>query len=343
MKVFKKLLVGIFILSILCGFFVIVSNSLLVITSQESFMIEPGVAAVLSLVFLVGFGGICGGLVHALESEKSHQLIFNGKMSDTGAYGHMFIGFCGAYVALAVVMIVFGMDLANALDHPTKISVIVQYMFYLLAIGVIGGYSGLPIISLISNAALKKVQQEVDALKKQEEQFKDEVDSLKAQEKNFELELNTQKDKVGNLYLQNLLLKAESHARNEEFTKAVELLETEFLPRDDNNPAAYHWLALCEKRRGNVFKAVQHVKKSVELSPSRLGFFNLACYLNLNGEPASKVIENLKLAWQNARTDSDKNRFYKGLQDDEDLASLRSTNNEFEDFFKVIKSEIGKQ
>ena len=326
MNIFKKLLVGVAILTLLSGYFVIVSNSLFVITSQETLLVNTGIAAVLFIVFLVGFGGICGGLVHALESDRTHHLLFNGKLADTGAYGHMFIGFCGSYVALAVVMLVFGMDLSNALDAPAKISVIVQYMLYLLAIGVVGGYSGLPIISLISNAALKKVQQEVDSLKKHEEQFKE--------------ELNKQKDKVNSLNLQNMILKAESYARNEEFSKAIELLEKEYLPKDSNNAIAYHWLALCEKRRGNIEKAKEYVLRSIDITPSRLGYYNLACYLHLSGVPVQGVVEKLEKAWQYAASESDRKRFWKSLQDDPDLATLR-TEDLFEEFYNKVKVQMG--
>jgi hypothetical protein len=319
MGIIRNLIVGVFCLALLAGFLVVVASSFTALSGKEDIAIHTTSIAVFLCVFLVGFGGIAGGLVHALESEKNHVLLLNGEIADTGASGHMFIGFCGSYVALAVVMVVFGMDIGNALDAPAKVSLLIKYIFYLFAIGVVGGYSGLPIISLVSNAALKKVQEQVDELKKSEELTKENVSELDLKNDLLNRELD-------DIKLQNVLLKAESLARNEEFTKAIELILNDFLPFnnvDSQKAKAFHWLALCEKRRGCIEKAIDYVNDSIAICKSRLGYFNLACYTWLKDKDPKSVITLLKLASKHADTKSEINRLLKGLQEDPDLGTLR--------------------
>lgn len=339
---------GVIGLVFLSGFLVIVTTSIISVNDKQTLLFHGQSITILLVVSLVGFGGLLGGLVHSLETIETHQLMLNGKLADTGAIGHMFIGFCGAYVALAVVMIIFGMDIGVVFGANAQISLVIKYVLYLLAIGIVGGYSGLPIISLISNAALKKVQQQVDELKKSEVQTKLDVGAINEDSNELKHKVdaltkseNKLKIEIKEMELKNVLLTAESHARNEEFTRAIDLLKTKFLPFKEKDALAYHWLALCEKRRGQLKEAVEYVKIAINLSPSRLGYFNLACYLQLSGEDDLKVIETLKLAWKYAETLWDKKKLLNGLKGDKDLDSLRNRDLlAFVDLINEIESQM---
>lgn len=284
---------------------------------------------VFKIFLLVSVGGMLGGFVYALETKDTYTIVRKDAEFDTGAWGHIFIGFCGGLVALAVILGVFGLDLSSISTSATPQFTSVKYTFYVLAIGILGGYSGLPIISLISNAAIKKVQQEVDQLKKDTEK---EVDNLKKSEeqlqntvKHFEGQLRQKNDELHTVTLQSILLTAESHARNGNFNEAIELITNKYLKVDKDEPKAYFWLAFSEKRRGNVKKAIECIKQSIKLKPSRTGYFNLACYLSLDSRPIGEVIDALSNAWNETLSDQDKEKFKENLQSDKDFDNVRTT------------------
>lgn len=294
---------------------------------------------------LVTFGGCLGGFVHALESSDTHKLHVSGIETDTGAWGHVFIGICGGLVALAVILGIFGMDFSSILNSngASQQFIALKYTFYILAIGILGGYSGLPIISLISNAALKKVQEEVEQLKKETEKdvkdLKETEDKLTTAVTAFEIQLKSKTEELQKVTLQSILLTAESYARSERYSEAIELIRSNYLTVDDQEHKAYFWLALCEKRSGNLDKAMEYIQKSLSLKKSRIGYFNLACYQALKGYPVDDIISTLKLAWQEACTDFDKKHFKDGLKKDEDFAGLRDKP-EFINFAKEFHVDI---
>lgn len=311
-------------------------------TSNAQFSMWP-------LFTIVVITGAFGGFVHALENDETHEIRvpFAGKLADSGVWGHVFIGICGAFVAVAIMISIFGLDigpLAIITDPPTES---LKVIFYIIAIGIIGGYSGLPIISLISNAALKKVQRQVEALedadaqKKQElEKVTDELESVSFNFKNMQNELSIKENELVEVTLKSVLLTAESHARNGAFQDAIKELLENYIPYKADEPKAYHWLALCEKRLGNNKEALNYVIKSLELKKSRLGYFNLACYKHLLDLPKQEVYDALHLAW--AHTDSliDKKRFIDGLQNDKDFTKLRESDSEYQKIVLMYVNEL---
>ncbi|MGL4936248.1 hypothetical protein, partial [Shewanella sp.] len=66
--------------------------------------------------------GSFGGFVHALESEKTHamKVPFDGRLADSGIWGHVFIGGCGSIVAVAVMIAIFGLDITAIASNPTS-------------------------------------------------------------------------------------------------------------------------------------------------------------------------------------------------------------------------------
>ncbi|MCL1059739.1 hypothetical protein L2729_17345 [Shewanella gelidimarina] len=283
----------------------------------------------------VAFSGALGGLVHALESDSTHQIQvpFNGKLADTGAWGHIFIGFCGAFVAVAIMMAIFGFNIGHALGIKADFAEGLKYFFYLAAVGIIGGYSGLPIIALVSNAALKKVQQEVDQLKISEKVTKETMGKMK-------LKLREKDEQLISVSLQSILLTAQSLANMGSYNEAILKIEKEYLPSKDDDSKAYHWLAYCEKRLGNVTKAIEHVTMSIQLKPSRLGYYNLACYMNILDYPKDEVIRTIQNAWKFSDTKLDQEKVLSGLQDDEDFVSL-AEQSDFKALITQYKLKLG--
>ncbi|MCT7942428.1 hypothetical protein [Shewanella holmiensis] len=279
------------------------------------------------LFLTVAIAGSFGGFVHALESDKTHviKVPFHGDIADSGIWGHIFIGICGAFVAIAVVLAIFGLDVEPLVDK-TKFGVLsIKLMFYIAGISIVGGYSGLPIISLISSAALKKVQKQVEALENSDIEKSIELKKFSTDFAAIQAELDAKVIELKEVTAKSVLLTAESHAKNGFFLEAIEIIINEYLPEHSNDPKAYHWLALCEKRRGNLKEALSYVSKSIELKKSRLAYFNFACYKNLLDFPKVQVYDALRSAWKYADTEMDRNRFLSGLKEDEDLASLRES------------------
>lgn len=303
------------------------------------------IESVWSILILTIISGAFGGFVHALENDRTHEikLPFHGKEADSGIWGHVFIGMCGSVVALAVVMAIFNFEI-NPTDAEETLStaIIIKKMFYVSAVGIVGGYSGLPIISMVSNAALKKVQRQVDALetdgaeqKKEIKKLKEEEDQQKLQLFNMSNELTQKNTQLKESQLQITLLTAESHARNERYSDCITLLTDKYLPQDDKNAKAWMWLAFCEKRLNNIQKAYEYICKSLELEETRLAYFNKACYTFLLGRPEQDVYSCLRLAWQHATNDIDKKRFLAGLLNDKDFNKLRE-----QESFKGFRSEF---
>jgi hypothetical protein len=279
------------------------------------------------LFLTIALAGSFGGFVHALESDKTHiiKIPFHGGLADSGIWGHIFIGICGAFVAIAVVLAIFGFDIEPLVDKSKFGATSIKLMFYIAGISIVGGYSGLPIISLISNAALKKVQRQVEALENSDIEKSIELKKVSSDFAAIQAELHAKESELKEVTAKSVLLTAESHAKNGFFLEAIEIILSEYLPEHSDDPKAYHWLALCEKRRGNLQSALNYVNKSIALKKSRLAYFNFACYKNLLDFPKSEVYSALRSAWQYADTEMDRKRFLSGLKDDEDLATLRGS------------------
>lgn len=312
------------------------------VVQQAAFSMWP-------VFLLVVMTGSFGGFVHALENEKTHEIKFpfNGTSTDSGVWGHVFIGICGAIVALAIMIAIFGLSIDPVATSGASATLKLKTSIYIAAIGIIGGYSGLPIISLISNAALKKVQKQVDDLQTSDEKKGQELTkvsgNLKAVTSNFtelQTELQAKEQELQYVKLKSSLLSAESHARNGFPQEAIDELLTKYLPEKIDEPKVYHWLAVCEKRLGNYQAALDYVCKSLELEKNRLGYFNLACYKHLLDKPNKEVYDALRSAWAYSTTFLDKERLVNSLQSDEDLTKLRDNEKEFQDLLSRYETEL---
>lgn len=305
--------------------------------------------AIWPLFWVTIIAGACGGFVHALEDNDTHEIKvpFHGKQVDSGVWGHVFIGICGSIVALAVMVALFDLKIENILVVANAQTQMLKTAFYVAAIGIVGGYSGLPIISLVSNAALKKVQRQVEELTSsdvaQQEKLSEvsqELEAVSVKHTELQHELAGKEKELKKVTLQSILLTAERNARNGDYIDAINAINTSYLPQDSKNPKVYILLALCEKRLGSLDAARSYINASLELKKSSLGYFNLACYTHLLGKPVDGVYEAIRNAWIYSDTMDDKKRLVNGLQTDSDFASLRGTEVEFDQILKGFEAEL---
>jgi len=283
--------------------------------------------AVWPLFLTLTICGAAGGFVQALECDNYHEIpvpFKDGKV-DSGVFGHIFIGVFGAIVALSLMIAIFGLKLSPALEVGQGLSKGLELFFYVSAISVIGGYSGLPIISLVSNAALKKVQNEVETLKKEGKERQESVDDIKLE--------------ADELRLKNVLLTADTRAGKGYYPGAIELIENDYLTFVDDDYNAYNLLAYCENHNGDIQKAVEHTHKSIKLQPSRLGYYNLACYMTRLDHPDADIYGIIDKSWQYAESIEEKKRLIKCLQDDEDFNKIKDQQ-AFKDIIEKYKNQL---
>lgn len=318
---FISLLIGLSLVGILLGLFAysfeMSSRGLQSYTGEEG---SP-IVQVWPIFMIIALSGAFGGSVHHLESDSAHSLSLplGTKRQNTGIFGHIFIGFCGAIVATALFLVIFRLPLSDALNPQTDFTDGIIVLFYLAGIGIVGGYSGLPIISLVSNAAIKKLQREVDQLKYSEQKTLSRVEELEDELEEKEGEL----DEVQKNYI---LLLVENYITQNECKRAIDLLENS--NEQFKETYEYHIvMAYCLKRLNDRERALEFAEKATRIKPSRLSYFNKACYMALLGRPANQVCEVLAESWTQAIQEGEleKEKFLKGLAGDADLDSIRNS------------------
>lgn len=119
------------------------------------------------LIGLAVLHGAIGGLVFALASPHYHtlRLPLSNKDLETGFFGHIFVGGAAAIVLLAIADPVFDFDLGCKLMQndpniePDCNPKSEQIYLYVMGLGIIAGYGGLKLISGVSEAMLRDLQQ----------------------------------------------------------------------------------------------------------------------------------------------------------------------------------------
>jgi len=251
------------------------------------------------LLGLVVISGSIGGLIFSLSSDRTHtvKLPFAEREADSGAVGHIIIGIGGAIVAITAGIPIFNLEDELALFDRiwTADSIppgVVLASSYITAIGVIGGFSGLRIISGLSDAMLQKILNDVEQLQSESKELDANL------QRNFEEDQRRQKQLEET---ERHLSKAEEQlkdtiAKNELLT-GLFLIDTgdvesgisritNYLDEHPDHPKAWIWLARGYKRIGKIEDAIMYAQKALELEPTDwLAWFNKACYLSLKDEP----------------------------------------------------------
>jgi len=266
---------------------------------------------------LIIIAGGLGGLVYTLSAPTSHsfRIPFMDKEFDSGFLGHMLIGICGAFVAIGAAVPVIDLDLTifeQTWDKGHQPNKLIPTVLYVIAIGVIGGFSGLRIISGLSDAMLQKLQSELDE------------NRAKTSKLEQELQKNTTEDKKARddykLLEGNFLI---TIGRADEGVIHLEEYLSDFA--NVQNHKAWSWLAMGRKRCLDLPKAIEAIQKAISIDPSVwLYHYNYACYLAIQESPIEDIISEVKKALDFIPSDR-ANEIKDGvLFSDDDFAEIRN-------------------
>lgn len=271
-----------------------------------------------SLLSIILLGGGLGGFAFSLEDSCSHtvRLPWKGQTVDTGFLGHLLVGISGAFVAIAASIAVLELnvwpivgysiqDLALPLftdkaTPPEALKLLVKSMVYTVAVSVVGGYSGLRLISGFSSALLQRVEKEL-------QNVKEDVNKFTKTQKSLEL------------------AKIHILMENGEFEEAIELLQ-ESLANDPTQAKAWSWLGRAFRKIDKPEEAIDAAKKAIKCDNKDWIYqFNLACYFFTIADgfyDEGKVL--LKKAGDFAiKNEANRLKFAQQLRADPDLEKLR--------------------
>lgn len=286
-----------------------------------------GIWCLLSLIILAG---ILGGFIYTLNSTTTHKfrLPFQNNDIDAGFFGHIIIGVGGAFVAIAAAVALLDLDLSIytntwSSDKPPKD--IIPSVLYVIAVGIIGGFSGLRIISGLSDAVVKKLQQDFEIAKRDVADLSTKLAQNYQEDKKREQTLKEEHYK--NILLEGkfLINAANPH---DGISKIEQYLEA---PDADNskNHKAWSWLAMGYKRIGNIDKAIEIADIALSYKPDNwLYHYNKACYLALSNKDPKGTYQSLKSALSYSRDQESYQELKQLLTEDPDFENIRE-NDEF--------------
>ena len=250
---------------------------------------------------VITLSGALGGIVTSLDSNEEHAFFipFSGNELHSGFIGHCFIGVCGAFVGLSAALLFTPFEL-SIFWEDSDISHLLKPLIITISIGIIGGFSGLPIISKLSNHAIKKIEtamneQKVE-LKNQQKIIQEEKDKNLKQEEDIEKtklnidntmkELNQAKDDL-NYNGAMINLNGEKYEVAYEYFK--KLNDSDSYKSNEN-----YWInrAYIEKRCGKLTDALSSIDKALVINQNSLyGLYNKMCYVCLLSQDESKFID----------------------------------------------------
>lgn len=232
----------------------------------------------------------------------------------TGRLGHMLVGIAGAISAVAIAILIFKLDLTvfetAFISDDGVVDGIIPSAIYVLALGFIGGFSGVRLLPLLSIVALRELEKRIDDLERSDE---------KERKKLYELSLS---DKY---------IKGFVNLQNNEYKIALKWFE-EYLQIDPNNADAWFYKAYALKRLDLIIEAEAAAEKATELQPDDMfNWYNLACYKHLNGVDFNEIMPIFRKC-VTLVSDDEKDKLINYLETDVDLDSLRNN----EDFIGLI-------
>ncbi|WP_305405445.1 hypothetical protein [Photobacterium leiognathi] len=280
----------------------------------------------IGLFFLITMSGALGGIVTSLESDVNHtfSVPLTNDTFKSGFIGHAFIGICGGYVGvgLALLLTPFEIELFLSADKPK----LIKPIFILVSVCIIGGFSGLPIISKLSSQAIKKLEKELDQEKirnvEQEKQIEKSFDKIKTNEERLEEQFK----KYEELYTQQLYTSARLHVQSEQYPEAEIKLKELKEKNAEITKTSKFWVmrAYNSKRLGHLNLAIEYIDKAIDIDPKEpLSYFNKACYEWLQSKNEEKTISLIRTAKD--LLGSDFAKLKTNLEQDEDLKDFRTT------------------
>ncbi len=183
------------------------------------------------------------------------------------------MGIGGSFISIAAGTLFFHLSLDdfNQVWSPDKpLPVLAESSIHIIALSILGGYSGLRLIAALSNAGIKKLEQQIQDVKGQLEDQKSDVSLTKAK----------------------TLLDAE------DTEEAIQILE-KYTENRPNDPSGWSLLGCAYKRTSppRLIDAINAAEKATQLNPCKwLYLYNLACYKSLYSRPSEEVIKLLETA-----------------------------------------------
>ena len=302
------------------------------------------------LATLITLFGALGGIIFSLEAPESHMLCLPSKTGgnwDSGFLGHTLIGIGGAFVAIAGAIPVFdlpiqifetgrdvitntpppnGVDITTNPNHSVPPSLLITTL-YVIGISVLGGYSGLKIISGLSNTMLRKLQKDLD-----EKTGSLRADMVEINNENIK-ELSNLRIALNKSSKENTLLKGSYLVSTEDYDQGLIILD-DYIKSWPEEAKPYMWKGVAYKRQGEVDKAIESAIIAIKLDPQYwLYSYNLACYFSIkDGKLTSRIKKAIDDAIQKADI-TDSIRLCEYFKSDPDFNGIRDT----KEFQKILK------
>ena len=302
--------------------------------------------AIWCLLGTMAFSGALGGFIYTLNSPTSHtfRIPWMGEY-DSGFLGHVIIGIGGALVAVAAAVPILDLNLNIFIGVTSKLGnpePLIPGLFYIIAIGIIGGYSGLRIISGLSDAMLKKLQQEMaenmEETKRSLAKKEEEIQKLKQEVDNNFIEDQKRDSELKSALAKTELLQGNFLIFSGKPDQGVEKL-LQYLKSNHEDAIAWSWLAMGYKRIGKIEEAVNAVCKAIELTPDKWVYhFNLACYYSMARKDLVLIKSSISKAIHTAADENDVKEIIESLTSDADFENILSLP-EYRDFVSELKEE----
>ncbi|MGR6782760.1 tetratricopeptide repeat protein [Moritella viscosa] len=170
-------------------------------------------------------------------------------------------------------------------------------ILYLLAFGVLGGYSGLRIISGMSDAMMKKLEQEIEAkVNKTTQEFRDKLAKNMKDERSLKQDIEKYKD-------DHDLMKGAFLAQTGKSDDAIEVLLQQTQKHPDNHKG-WMWLGHAYKNKQQYDKALECSTTAEKLAPEVWGYsYNCACYSSLSEKDEGTITSYLEESVRKFRKD----------------------------------------
>ncbi|PSW58779.1 hypothetical protein C0W54_21190 [Photobacterium kishitanii] len=303
----------------------------------------------IGLFGIITLSGAIGGIVTSLDSKEGHafSIPFSGNELHSGFIGHCFIGICGAFVGIGATLLLTPFDLSIFWQKNIEVSALLKPLIITISLGIIGGFSGLPIISKLSNHAIKKLESTMNEHKEkinvQDKKINNQDRKIQEEtERNIKQEIEIEKTKKGvnetKMELKNTqdqLKKAKDnleynkamiHINNKDFDLALSCFNNIANSKHYINDEKY-WInkAFTEKRCLNIPEALKSIEKTLKINPKNIyGLYNKMCYLSLLSQDDSEMI-SLYEQIKKLDTDPNFNEIMDQIIIDEDLSNLRKS------------------
>ena len=296
----------------------------------------------LTFITIVIVSGMLGGFIYSLDTSDTHQLTFpwKGEAKDTGWLGHVLIGAGGAVIAIAAYVLLVKVDLGFIveLDNITPYKSgwkeeTVKQALYFAAVGILGGYSGLRIISGTSGTLIKQLERE---LKSQGSRLDKQTQSTRKHVTELEFDTKVQQG-ILNIHGGNY----EQSLSDLDIALKVYKQNTDIIHKN-KIVALYSWRGNTLKRLGKITEALDSINTAIKLSekPKPLHYFNRACYVWLSTKNAADTSDALNSAIVSVSSSPEAKQLEKMIMNDEDLDIFRKENhNEIQELLVSLKGK----